>query len=167
MPYFTAYTHNRCRCTSMTCVCCAVLCLCKCMKERALRSVRACFRVGLLALRFNASTLYPASLLFTPLLLASTSHLYARFSFFSFTFPLHACPLLLCFPCSLRTPNKPKNTIMEPQPTISHQAFWNLPEVKAIQETQKQNHPRTDAWQAAEYELLQIARKYKAEQFFE
>lgn len=42
---------------SATYTCCAVLCLCKCMMVRALRSVRAvraCFRVALLAVRFNA-----------------------------------------------------------------------------------------------------------------
>ena len=56
-------------------------------------------------------------------------------------------------------------TNTEKTPTITHREFWQLSEVKAIQEIQKRNPPTSKAWQAAELELLRIGVQYGAEKY--
>jgi hypothetical protein len=53
-----------------------------------------------------------------------------------------------------------------PVPTISQAAFFALPEVKRLQETQKRNPPSSEAWQAAEDAMILLTAQYNAAHFF-
>lgn len=58
-----------------------------------------------------------------------------------------------------------KNTEKNLTPAIDHRAFWNLPEVKKVQEIQKHNPPTSKAWQDAEDELVRIGAQFGAEKY--